>query len=426
MSTVQLELEYTKIQETIFLNRTAKYVIASCGRRSGKTYGAAQYCVDLCLNTEIEHKILWCDVQYNQLLSYVDLYVMPILRRIPQSLWSWSVSRRELKILGSSISFRSSDRPDLLVGRGYSLAILNEAGLSLHENPTLWTQIILPMLLDYSDSRAFLIGTPRGIVGKDGKENIYFQMFKKGQGGDPKYQSFKYSTYENPKLKAEDIKELESEISPILRAQELYGEFVNQSELQIFNPEWWRICTELPAAPSVMKKFISIDSAFGTKSVNDESAATVWLKTFDGKFYCIDLWHGRVDYPTLVEKVKELMIKHSPDNLVIENKASGQSLVQTLRRDLDIHIVAFDVDTDKVTRASSITSYIESGNVFLLESYWNKDLINQATVFPLGNNDDIVDSVSQALLWAKMLDSKISVAISRKIVRTQSDNMRGY
>ena len=421
-----LELSYTEIQEKIFIETTAKYVIASCGRRSGKTFGAAQYCVDICLNSTESYKILWCEVSYNQIIAYYQDYFLPILNKLNPGIWHWNAQQRELKIVNSTITFRSSDRPDLLVGRGYRMCVVNEAGIQFFDTPDLWPQYLAPMLLDFSDSRAFFLGTPRGTVDKDGSEARYFHMFKEGQKPDQnKYVSFKYSSYDNPLLDPEQIKELEDEVPYILRAQELYGEFLNRSELQIFQPDWWQTVLTIPSLENVMKKFISIDTAFGVKTINDESAMTVWVKTFDGKFYCIDCWHGRLDFPSLVEQAKTFIDKHQPDNVVIENKASGQSLLQTLKKELpELPITAFEPKGDKVDRATSITSYLQSGHVFLLKGIWNDDLKNQATVFPLGNHDDMVDTVSQALLWAKMSNANMNKMVSRKII--PSKPLTGY
>jgi predicted phage terminase large subunit-like protein len=270
------------------------------------------------------------------------------------------------------------------------------------------------MLLDYEDSRAFLIGTPRGFIDKTGNESQYYAMFKNASNKDPKYQCFQYSSYDNPFLKRDDIEELEKEVPPNLRLQELQGQFVNESEMQIFRPSWWQLTEVLPSPHDISKKFISIDTAFGVKDSNDESAATVWYKTFSGLFYCIHLWHDRVDYPALVSKIKELIVMYVPDNVVIENKASGQSLVQTLKVDLShIAVTAFEPVGDKVQRATSITSFLEAGKVFLLKSHWNNDLINQATIFPMGTHDDIIDTISQALLWARIWDDKTQKIVSR-------------
>jgi hypothetical protein len=161
-----LELRYTSLQEQIFLRSIAKYVVGSCGRRSGKTFGAAQFLIDTMLNKDTHDTYLWVDVAYRNILGYVDKYFLPSLLQLKPKLWSWKVSNRQIDILGNTLLLRSADRPDLLVGAGYKLVVLNEAGIILQEGRKLWQQIIAPMMLDYPDSRAFLIGTPRGKIGR--------------------------------------------------------------------------------------------------------------------------------------------------------------------------------------------------------------------------------------------------------------------
>jgi len=420
----QIVFEYTQLQQKIFLDSRAKYVVASCGRRSGKTFGAVQSIIDQCLDKK-DQNILWVDLQYNQLLGYVDIYWKPILKRLHPTLWRWKVSQREIHILSNTISLRSVDRPDLLVGRGYNTVILNEAGIALHEDRTLWTQIILPMMLDYPDSRAFLIGTPRGLVDRAGLQSLYYDMYLKGLAMDPQYECYKYSTYDNPYLSQQGIRDLETEIPPSLRAQELYGEFVDASETQIFKPEWWDIVDKLPEFNQIYRKFLSIDTAFSTKDSAAESACTAWIKTHGGQFFCLDLWHGKVAYPDLVRQVKRLIDHHNPDNVIIENKASGQSLIQSLKNDIaNLPITPWEPGSkDKVSRAAAVTNYLEAGRVHLYRGFWNQDLINQCTIFPNGDLSDIVDTISMALGWAKNAEVNIKSIVSRKIIPTVP---RGY
>jgi len=431
-----LVLEYTPMQEEVFLNSTAKKIIVPAGRRCGKTFGAAQWSVDLMLDPDETYKILWCDTSYSMIeTNWVD-YFLPILSKLNKNIWHIGPHKRELEVLGSTVSFRSADQPDLLVGRGYRLCIVNEAGIQLFDHPNLWFQYLSPMLLDYKDSRAVFIGTPRGTVSKDGKENFYYSMYKKGLEPDQnEYASYHYTSYDNPKLDPEQIAQLETETPDRLKLQELRAEFLNANDIQIFDPNWWQYVDNLPEPASVMKTFISIDTAYGVKTVNDESAITVWMKDFGGSFYCIDCWHDHKDFPSLLEVVKKFINTYNPDNVVVESKASGQSLIQTLQRDLpNLPISPFTPQGDKIDRAVAITSYISSGKVFLLKAPWNQDLTNQCTVFPLGSHDDIVDSATQGLLYAKMWGAlNKSNIVSRKITSkpingftSHQDKLQGY
>lgn len=397
----------TPMQRAIRASK-AKYKIISSGRRSGKTYGAADDIIQDCL-TNTGKELLWVDVQYNQVLGYVEKYFLPKLRRLKSSYWDWQISRRNLHINGNLICFRSCDKPDNIVGNGFWRIVLNEAGIQLFDTPELWDQYIAPMMLDYPDSTATLIGTPRGTIDKNCNESMFYKMAQMGTKNsliyDQEYEYFKYSTYDNPRLPRKEIKKFEDSIHASLRAQEIYGEFIDQSASQIFNPAWWKYVDdiEMPNKTQTQVKYLSIDTAFKDKAENDESACTSWVKTWDNKYYIDSLWHDRLDYPNLCRKIKELIIQHCVDYVLIEDKASGQSLIQTIKNDLPgVVVKAFDPGSkDKVDRAAAITSMIESGRVFMKKAYWNRDIVNQATVFPLGNHDDIVDTISMALLHGK-------------------------
>jgi predicted phage terminase large subunit-like protein len=84
--------------------------------------------------------------------------------------------------------------------------------------------------------------------------------------------------------------------------------------------------------------------------------------------------------------------------VLIEDKASGQSLIQEIRRETSLPLIPVKVDTDKISRAYSITPTIESGRVFLPKAApWLHDFIEELSAFPNGEHDDQVDSLTQAL-----------------------------
>ena len=53
--------------------------------------------------------------------------------------------------------------------------------------------------------------------------------------------------------------------------------------------------------------------------------------------------------------------------MLIEDKASGQSLIQELRHDTKMPLRAVKVDRDKKSRARAVTGLIEAGRVYLPE-----------------------------------------------------------
>ena len=101
-----------------------------------------------------------------------------------------------------------------------------------------------------------------------------------------------------------------------------------------------------------------------------------------------------------------------PNAILVEDKASGQSLIQELKLSTALPLIPVKVDSDKQTRAQAVTPLIEAGKVFLPESApWVRDFVEEMAYFPNGIHDDVVDATTQALnhlrvkpeLWAIVL-----------------------
>ena len=97
-------------------------------------------------------------------------------------------------------------------------------------------------------------------------------------------------------------------------------------------------------------------------------------------------------------------------NILIEDKASGQSIIQDLQRLDYTNIKPIKPKLDKVTRFASVVDLFQMGKVLLpKESSFNRALLRELAVFPNSKNDDIVDSVSQFLNFSKEINHKRTV-----------------
>jgi len=84
--------------------------------------------------------------------------------------------------------------------------------------------------------------------------------------------------------------------------------------------------------------------------------------------------------------------------VLIEKKASGQSLLQDLRM-AGIPVIEYLPDRDKQARAHASSALLEDGRIYYpFDKKWAKDLIDICSAFPAGDNDDIVDTCTQAWL----------------------------
>lgn len=141
----------------------------------------------------------------------------------------------------------------------------------------------------------------------------------------------------------------------------------------------------------------SLDTAFKDGEQNDFSVCLTIGVTQTG-FYVINRWKGRVDFPELEKMTIEQANIYNPNQLLIEDKASGQSLIQSLRKRTRLSIKAIKVDKDKISRCYAISPIIESGRFFVPEGEsWVQDYIDNLTLFPSAKHDDDVDATTQAL-----------------------------
>ena len=110
---------------------------------------------------------------------------------------------------------------------------------------------------------------------------------------------------------------------------------------------------------------------------------------------------GRWDFPTLREKVVDKYNEFDPDSVIIEKKASGQSLIQDLRM-TGIPIFEYQPDRDKVARAYAITSLFHNGRIHApFNKVWAKEVMEESRAFPTSTHDDYMDTLTQALLWVR-------------------------
>ena len=163
----------------------------------------------------------------------------------------------------------------------------------------------------------------------------------------------------------------------------------------IFKTKWWKTYTVLPK----MKYIIQIaDTAQKTKQSNDYSVIATWGKCTEGNIYLLDLFRDKLEAPDLK---KQFIINYNakkPRRVYIEDKASGTSIIQDLKRTSKIPIRAVQRNIDKITRAMDVVPYIEAGYVYIPEdAHFMPDFIAEHSNFPNAPHDDMVDTTMDAI-----------------------------
>lgn len=157
----------------------------------------------------------------------------------------------------------------------------------------------------------------------------------------------------------------------------------------------------------------TLDTAFSTKVTADYSVIQTWgifhITLVDEQGYeyeepnaiLLNQVRGRWSYPELRRQAREQYEAFRPDRIIVEQKASGQSLIQDLRLN-NLPVLPFQPDRDKVSRAHAVTGMIERGRVWLpLTKKYAAELLQEALEFPKGAHDDSVDTMVMALLYLR-------------------------
>ena len=153
----------------------------------------------------------------------------------------------------------------------------------------------------------------------------------------------------------------------------------------------------------------SWDTAYKPKQINDPSSCTTWLQTTTGDYYLLDVLVIRAEYPAIKRAVLSQYDKFMPDIVLIEDKASGQSLIQEIKQ-TSIPVAAIEPDGDKETRMNVVSILFETGKVWLpYNASWLIDYEAELFSFPLGKHDDQCDSTSQALSWMRERNRAFSI-----------------
>jgi predicted phage terminase large subunit-like protein len=118
----------------------------------------------------------------------------------------------------------------------------------------------------------------------------------------------------------------------------------------------------------------------------------------------LDMVRGKWEAPELETMAKAFWAKHHAVQnagplraFKVEDKVSGTGLIQKLKRE-GIPIIPMERNIDKVTRAMDAAPYVQSGNVIIMRNLAHLvDFLAEASVFPNGTHDDMIDTAMSAI-----------------------------
>lgn len=236
---MNIALTWLDYQKEVFFDfpKGIKYKVIPKGRRAGFTRGAANTFIKKLVKGE--GPLLWGDTINGNIQRYYERYFYPVLHDNKIKHRFDSVHKK-LEIGRHYADFRSEDNPENWEGFAYELIYLNEAGIIL-KNRSLYINSVLPMMLDYPDSKLIAAGVPKGKILRDGTEHPFYTLAKRADDNPAKYFKRTFTSYDNPLLNPQDIKDLEDEIAmlgPEQIRQEIYGEFIEMDAINPFAHQW--------------------------------------------------------------------------------------------------------------------------------------------------------------------------------------------
>jgi predicted phage terminase large subunit-like protein len=167
----------------------------------------------------------------------------------------------------------------------------------------------------------------------------------------------------------------------------------------------------------------SWDTASKEGQHNDFSVCTTWgLK--NRHCYLLHVHREKLTFPDLKNRVVELAKRFDAQRVLIEDRASGISLIQLLQGDGFYKAIAFKPKGSKIERLHGVTPMFEGGGVLLPErAEWLEAYLHEMCAFPRGKHDDQVDSTTQALEWARTEGAEDAIFVH---YRREAESRRAF
>jgi predicted phage terminase large subunit-like protein len=201
----------------------------------------------------------------------------------------------------------------------------------------------------------------------------------------------------------EELEALREEL-PNSKWQAQYQQNPVGNESAIVKRDWWK-WWEKDNPPQCDYILQSWDTAFEKTQRADYSAGTTWgifnceEDNFAPNIILLNTYKKRVEFPELKRDVLREYNQYEPDSLIVEKKASGAPLIYDLRAmGIPVQEYTPGKGQDKIARLNAVSDIIASGKVWVPQTRWAEELVDEVAAFPSGEHDDLVDATTLALM----------------------------
>ena len=201
----------------------------------------------------------------------------------------------------------------------------------------------------------------------------------------------------------EELSALQEEL-PNAKWQAQYQQNPVGNEAAIVKRDWWKWWEkeDPPPCDYILQTW---DTAFEKHQRADFSAGTTW-GVFNNpndhdqpNIILLNTYKKRVEWVDLKRDVLREYNEWEPDGLLIEKKATGAPLIYELRSmGIPVQEYTPSKGQDKIARLNSVSDIIASGKVWVPRTRWAEELVDEIAAFPAGDNDDLVDATTLALM----------------------------
>lgn len=191
---------------------------------------------------------------------------------------------------------------------------------------------------------------------------------------------------------------------PVFQWNAQYQQQPTAEEAAVVKREWWQEWTS--ENPPVCEYIImSLDAAAEKHNRADFTALTTWgvfLNEEENAYHIILLnsIKQRLEFPELKALAMQEYADWEPDSFIVEKKSSGAALYQEMRR-TGLPVQEYTPHRgsgDKMARLNSVADIIASGMVWVPQTRWAEEVIEEIAGFPFMSHDDLVDSTVMALM----------------------------
>ncbi len=202
MQTIGLSLHKPHPAQKQVLDCDSRFIVMMAGRRFGKSLISQTISIETAVNKK---RVAYITPTY----QLGKIFFKEIVDLLPLEIYSKNESDLVITfITGGSIRFFTGERLDNLRGLKFHLAVIDEASFipNLEDG---WLNSIRPTLTDYK-GKAIFLSTPKG-------KNYFFSLFSKAE---PDWQSFKFTTYDNPYIDPNEIDDARRQLPEVVFEQE--------------------------------------------------------------------------------------------------------------------------------------------------------------------------------------------------------------